>query len=584
MGDPARDQATGWETGSTFQTGWKTGPAIEPQSRLGLLLRVAARSVYNRSRQAIQEAPVRVGAAVILIGLIWVGLYGLFTLVFNEFQRTPLEATVALPLVFNFFFVAMLVLLTFSNAIIVYDALYRQDESAYLITSPLTTLDVVTLQYLESLIKSSWSLILLGLPLMVAMAELAEKSVFYVLFLAFFIAFIPIPGALGLLLAWVAARFFPKRALRVITVGAGLSLAGFVGWGMHSLRLGESATEVWLRSFLTRMSFVESAFLPNHWVAAGIDHAIHDQLAESALYLGVTIANAFFLSWIVVMLVSKYFDVALDRVMSDRADQRRTASRASGGLAGLVFCYLSTPLRLIAAKDLRIFFRDPLQWSQLLILFGLLALYLTNMPTLHLRVTGTVWSLIMPFLNLCAISLILATFTCRFVFPLVSLEGQKLWLIALLPMPRAHILVAKFAFAMTVTLVVAVSAIVLATTKLRLDQVWATIHLLTTIAICFGLCGLAVGIGARLPMFDQSNVARIANGLGGTANLLASLALVTITLSGVGVATWRSSDLPDGARPDGTTLAICGGAILFSVAAGVIAMIVGARHFRHLET
>ncbi len=562
----------------------KTGPTFEPQPRLGLLLRVQARSVYNRSRQAIQESPVRVATAVILVGLIWMGLYGLFTLVFNEFERTPLEATVALPLVFNFFFVAMLALLTFSNAIIVYDALYGNTESAYLLTSPLTPLDVVTLKYLESLIKSSWSLILLGLPLMVSMAELAEKSVFYLLFLAFFIAFIPIPGAFGLLLAWAAARFFPKSALRVATVGAGAALAGSIAWGMHSLRLGESATEVWLRSFLARMSFVESAFLPNHWVAAGIDHAIHDQFSESTLYLGVTIANAFFLSWIAVMFVSKYFDVALDRVMSDRADERRTAARASGGLAGLAFFYLSTPLRLIAAKDLRIFFRDPLQWSQLVILFGLLVLYLTNMPTLHLRVGETVWSLIMPFLNLCAISLILATFTCRFVFPLVSLEGQKLWLIALLPMPRAHILIAKFAFAMTVTLVVAVGATVLATTMLRLDQVWATIHLLATIAICFGLCGLAVGIGARLPMFDQSNVARIANGLGGTANLLASLALVAITLTGVGVATWRSRGLPGGALPDGTTLAICGAAILFSIAGGVTAMVVGARHFRCLET
>ncbi|MGB2984410.1 MAG: hypothetical protein WBE26_00890 [Phycisphaerae bacterium] len=559
------------------------GAAASSHSMLGLLLRVKARAAWNRTRQAVNEAPVRLSAAVILIALIWFGLYWLFWLVFKQFERTPLEATVAIPLVFNFFFVAMLVMLTFSNAIIAYGSLFGKAESTYLLSSPLTPLDVVTLKYLESLVMASWSLILLGLPLMMAMAERTEQPVFYVLFIAFFLAFIPIPGALGMLLAWAVARFLPRRVIRVAAAVAGILVAGLIVWGMRSLRLGNSPVEVWLRSFLGRMSIVESAFLPNNWVARGIDHALHDQFSQSVLYLGVTVANALFVSWLVVMIVSKYFDGAHDRASTGHDEGKRPASQASGGPAGLVFFYLPPPLRLIAAKDLRTFFRDPLQWAQLAILFGLMVLYLTNMPTLRLQFSGSGWFLIIPFLNLCAISLILATFTCRFVFPLVSLEGRQLWLIGLLPMPRGHILLAKFAFAMTVTLLVAVSAMGLATVMLELDTVWAFIHVFVTVAICFGLCGFAVGIGARLPMFNQTNVARIANGLGGTTNLLASLALVAAVLAGVGVATWRSRGLPSDALPDGMSLAICGSAALVSIAAGLTALWVGARHFNRIE-
>jgi ABC-2 type transport system permease protein len=331
------------------------------------------------------------------------------------------------------------------------------------------------------------------------------------------------------------------------------------------------------------MSFVEAAFLPNNWVARGIDQALHNQFSSSALYLGVTVANALFASWLSVMIVAKFFDVAHDRASTGRGEIQLTAAHASGGLAGFVFCYLPLPLRLIAAKDLRTFFRDPLQWSQLVILFGLIVLYLTNMPTLRLRVAASGWLLIIPFLNLCAVSLILATFTCRFVFPLVSLEGQKLWLIGLLPTPRGRILLAKFAFAMTVTVLVAVGAMSLAAVMLELDPAWTAIHLLITVAVCFGLCGFAVGIGARLPMFNQASAARIANGLGGTTNLLASVALVTVVMAGVGAATWRSRDAAGDAILDPTSILICLAVAVFSLAAGAVALLIGARHFQRVE-
>src|SRR3990172_2173803 len=185
-------------------------------AKLGLLLSVRGRAVSNRVAQAVRDAPVRLAAAVLLIGLIWVGLYGLFRLLFVQLSRTPLEATVAIPLVFNFFFFSILALLTFSNAIIAYGALFGKTESPYLLTLPIAPLDVVTLKYVECLGLSSWSLILLGLSMVFAMAATSEEPIFYVFFLAFFLAFIPIPGAIGLLLAWGVARFFPRRATRAV--------------------------------------------------------------------------------------------------------------------------------------------------------------------------------------------------------------------------------------------------------------------------------------------------------------------------------------------------------------------------------
>ncbi len=558
-------------------------PAAIDRPLLGLLFRVKARILLNRVQQAVDDAPLRVTATVVLIGVVWAGLWLLFMIVFNQFERTPLEAAVAMPLVFNFFFMAILALLTFSNAIIAYGALFGKNESSFLATSPLAPLDVVTLKYLESLAMSSWSLVLLGLPLMIALARQVHDPVFYLLFIAFFLAFIPIPGALGMLLAWAAAHLLPRRIIRGMAAILGLAIAVFVVLGMRTFSVGDAAAEVWLRSFLAKMSFVESAFLPNQWVSAGIDHALQGQFHESTMYLIVTMANALFLSWIAVRIVSSRFVDARDRAASGRSGDPRRASTASGGVCGLAFVYLPLPMRLIAAKDMRTFLRDPLQWSQLVILLGLLTLYLTNMPTVLAGLEGMQWTLIGPFLNLCAMSLILATFTCRFVFPLVSLEGHNLWMIGLLPLPRSRILLAKFAFAMTVTLSAGAGAMLLATHMLSLSLGWALLHLAITIGVCFGLCAFSVGIGARLPMFGERNVARIANGLGGTTNLLASLGLVSLVLVGAGLATHHALSEPRGAPPDLYAIACCGAGVLASVASGCAAMRMGARHFRQVE-
>ena len=315
----------------------------------------------------------------------------------------------------------------------------------------------------------------------------------------------------------------------------------------------------------------------------GIDSALLGQFSPSVLYLGVTIANALFFSWLAVMIVAKHFDRALDRASSGRAGGLRPASEPARGICGLAFFYLPPPLRLVAAKDLRTFTRDPLQWSQLAILFSLLALYLANMPALEVQLGALGWSEIIPFLNLCTIGFLLATFTCRFVFPLVSLEGHKLWLIGLLPVPRGDILYAKFAFAMTVTLVVALGSMFLAVVMLELSLIWAVIHLVVTVAICIGLCGFAVGLGARLPMFDELNAARIANGFGGTTNLLASVGLVAAVLTAVGLATWRSRFLPENAVPDITSLLLCAAAAVSGTAAGFAALKGGARYFNRIE-
>jgi ABC-2 type transport system permease protein len=193
---------------------------------------------------------------------------------------------------------------------------------------------------------------------------------------------------------------------------------------------------------------------------------------------------------------------------------------------------------------------------------------------------------VVAFLNLAVVNLLLATFTSRFVFPLLSLEGQQLWLLGLLPVRRTTVLAVKFLFALVITGVASTLVMGLAVYGLGLPRDWAWLHIVTCAGVCLGLSGLSIGLGARFPVLAQRNPARIASGLGGTLNLIVSMVFVCLQLAGVAGLTLSeitpTGNLPNTLSAGGVLIAGC--LLGTSVATALVSLLVGARHFERLES
>ena len=108
------------------------------------------------------------------------------------------------------------------------------------------------------------------------------------------------------------------------------------------------------------------------------------------------------------------------------------------------------------------------------------------------------------------------------------------------------------------------------------------INLIVNASVCVGLCGMAVGLGARLPMLKETNPAKIANGLGGTVNLVASVALVAAVLGLCFLIGYRFRQL-GGPEVDTTTLLLTGAIVGLGILAAAVPMWIGTRHFARLQ-
>lgn len=540
----------------------------------------------NAVDQQLRDAPVRTLITIGLLVLIWAALYFLLSTVFRSVQRWGVASIVVNQHIFVHFFLVLAVMLGFSNAILGFGALFGRSEAALLLGTPAHPRHVVLVKWIEGMLLSSWSFLLLGVPLMLAVAEYGRVDwSFYVLFVLHFVCFVAIPSNIGLLAAWVVAMWAPRRPAAMLLWAAVVAFVLAIVWLARAVQ-GNSESSEWLHALLRHSAAVQQDWLPSTWTAKGIIAATERRVEDSLFLLLVVVGNAAFLSWLTVNLIARSWPEAYSRAQQGRYTPTIRRGWFTQAVCWALFFYLPRRVRTIMLKDLRGFARDPRQWTQMAIMLGLLIIYVLNLQRLPVDVNYPQMRGLVAFLNLTTIALILATFTSRFVYPLLSLESQQLWLLGLLPTGRVVLLLAKFLFAVTVTGICAMLVMGLAVHVLELPAIWARMHLTVCAATCVGLCGLSVGLGARYPVLGQRNPARIASGVGGTFNLIASMIFVFVQLAGVA---WLSFNeiqsnvaMPEALSADSITIVIL--QVLMGLAVAASSLWIGWQHFERLET
>ncbi|MCK4299647.1 MAG: hypothetical protein KAX80_08940, partial [Planctomycetes bacterium] len=258
-----------------------------------------------------------------------------------------------------------------------------------------------------------------------------------------------------------------------------------------------------------------------------------------------------------------------------------------GALVRGVFWYLDEPTRLLIRRDIVSFLRDPVQWSQVLIFFGLLAIYFFNLRRFYYQITGDFWRVLVSLLNLGATCLTLATFTSRFIYPQVSLEAQRMWIVGLAPVTRRTVLLAKFVAAVAGSVLLAGGLVALSNWMLEMPMAVAAVQLLVAVLVAVGLSGLAVGLGASYPNLRESDPSKIVAGFGGTLSLVAGLLFLTVMLILAGILTqlffrplWGAAA---GALWSAVGLGALGGVLVIGVGVAVVPMVAGIRRFERME-
>lgn len=506
--------------------------------------------------QLMTTARFRTLLVVLLSTLFWAGLFALFYGGFEflvRFVGKPGAQNHALTVrfVFHLFFASLNVMLIFSSGIILYSGLFSSPETRFLLTTPARAERIVVHKFQEAVLFSSWGFFLLASPMIVAYGLVADASWgYFVLFLPFIVAFVFIPCSLGAILCLAIVYRLPRFRTGVLAVAA----LGAILWAGQSIWVTVRSPQEklfgseWFQETLRRFQFTQNEWLPSSWLCNGLLEAAQPTplsgvqsvselpIVQALMYLVLSATTAQVCQFAVVLLGKRWFRTAYSQLECRPRRRRKARLAIVDRGAEMLLSPLSKPVRLLLMKDWRLLRRDPVQWTQFLIFFGLLGLYFLNVDRFNnpgSDISYLTWVNMVSFLNLAVVGLILSTFTTRFIFPMISLEGRRFWVLGLMPVKRETIVWSKFIFAAIGSLGPCSLLILLSDLMLRVSTLVVVVHQLTTVLLCLGLSSIAVGLGATMPNFREPSPSKIAAGFGGTLNLVLSalyiMAIVVLT-------------------------------------------------------
>ena len=508
---------------------------VDEESRV--FSRLRATIAWETLRSMLSGARLRLILVVLLSTVFWGSLYGLFIEGFSFLDSIHAEV---ISLLFNAFFSSLMVMLVFSTGILLYGNMYCSQEARLLLTLPVRSEAIFSHKFHEAMWFSSWGFILLGSPMLVAYGVVRGALwTYYLLLLPFMVSFVVIPATLGAICCMAAVAWLGSLRVHALAILGAVVCAGAVwlGWSLLGSAPAGSGTTEWFEQILARLSVVEQKFLPSWWLSSGLLEAARKSerpearvvsLGEAVKFLAVLVSNGMLLQLLARWLARSCYRQGYSQLVGEMPARRQrriawadVALSAAGTARG-------RPLRLLLVKDLRLFRRDIAQWSQFVIFFGLLGLYFFNLRVFNYN---TAYASMISFLNLAVAGLILSTFTTRFVYPMISLEGRRFWILGLLPVHRDQIVWSKFLFSFFGGLLPCCGLLFLSDSMLGISRSLIWVHEICCVVLCMGLSGIAVGLGARMPDLRESSPAKISAGFGGTLCLvLSSLFIMAVVL------------------------------------------------------
>lgn len=553
------------------------------------ILSSSTRYARNLLREQWQTNRINVYLGVSFAFLFSLGLFVFFFYLFRSVVRLETIGNLLLDRLLGMFFLVTFSMLIFSNLVVAMTTLYRSQDLEFLMVQPLQRSAVFWAKYWESLFFSSWPFVYLFLPMFLAYGTARGFSPsFYPCSVLAFLPFLFLAASLGQFLTLIIAGLLPAR--RGLWASAGVAVIFLVLVAFRVFARGtllKAYRSLDFETILASLRIGGNPWLPTHWMTQALLDSAAKQWSEFTFHLGLLAANAALAMEIVTRLSERLFYNAWTQAREDSGGGTQNASKASTPVrfTRALLSFLPKHLRGLAVKDLFTFARDPWQWTQFAILFGLLAVYLFNLRSTPLAQFIPFWRHLVSFFNLGATAFIFSIISTRFVYPLPSLEGGMAWLWCISRMKRTTVIWQKFSLSWATSFLFALALLLATSYMLEESKGMVLLSACTLTLLSLGLTSIAIGLGASYPNFYTNNPAKIANGIGGVITIVLSMTYVVMALVVEAVSSYLV--ISGKAHQLNMTAAIVMATavyeILLHACAIVIPMVIGLRKWRKQE-
>lgn len=456
------------------------------------------------------------------IGLsLWGGMFVLFYRVLTYFQSIEGFGDILAYKLLSMTLITFFSLLIFSAILTSLAKLYLAKDLSLVHSMPVSREKLFLARWMESTLDSSWMVLIYSLPVFLSYAIVYKAGgIYYAMVGLNLLPFCLIASSLSAIIVMIAAVVLPAGRIRSVFVFLGLLLALLLILSFRLIRPEklvnpESFTSVIL--YLKTLESPSSPILPTTWFSDALKASLSGSWKNALFHMALSWSGALTLIFISTWISGAIYFKGLSKSQTSAG---RIFSFAGWRNLGYDFLLnrLSRPVRAFVEKEIKTFFRDQTQWSQIFLVMGLIVIYLYNFSVLPLERSAIKLEYLqnlISFLNMGLAAFVLSAISARFVFPAVSLEGEAFWIVRSSPLSIRTFLWIKFFVYFIPILLLSELLIVSTNILLNVTPFMMFLSVLTVFFMVPGIVAMGIGLGAIYPDFKSESPTQSVTSLGG---------------------------------------------------------------------
>ncbi len=505
---------------------------LSSTSHWRLLLFPRVQALHNSLRRRDRSGRMRALVLGALVLLFWGGAFWLFHRVLEYFHTVPDLGPILSQKLLHIIFLTFFTVLLFSNVLTGLSTFFLSRDLLLLIPAPISPAQLFAAKFVETLLDSSWMVMLFSGPVFLAYGVVHQSNfAYYLLAPLTLLTFLGIPAALGVIITMTLAYLLPAQRgkdMLVVFSTLFLSLLYLFFRLLQPEKLVNPEAFSDFLAFLSAMQAPSSPFLPSTWATAVLLPFLGLKTGDAFFHYLMLLSTTLFLFVLGSSLSTRLYPLGWSKAQEGqrRRNLRQWWDRAVVKAATIFPAHLRT----VVIKDLKTFFRDTGQWSQLFMLLALVVVYVYNFSVLPVGGVGGSFFLhnIIAFFNLALASFVLASIAVRFVFPALSLEGKTFWVLKSAPVPLRRWWWSKFWVSVLPLLFFGELLVTVTNYFLQVSAFMMALAAVTLFCVTFGIVALGLAVGIAYPNFTAEHSAKIAASFGGVLYMVLCISFVGV--------------------------------------------------------
>lgn len=408
-------------------------------------------------------------------------------------------------------------LLVFSNILTSLSKLYLSRDLFLLNSMPVPSYKIFIARWMESTLDSSWMVIVYTLPVFISYGFVYRAGFFFYGNIVLVILILSIISAgISVIVIMIVVNFVPANRIRNIFIFIGLCffIILFIAFRfLRPERLVDPEAFSNVLFYLRSLKAPAPPYLPSTWAFDSIKATLSGHIMQGLFHTMLSLSWAGVMVFSAIIISNAYYFKGLSKTQT--AQVRLFKYKYSGHR---FFGFLSRPCKAFILKEIRTFFRDQTQWSQLFLIAALVVIYVYNFNALPLEkapIKTIYLQNLLSFLNIGLAGFVLITITARFAYPAVSSERDAFWLVKSAPIDLRHYLWIKF-FIYFLPLLVLTEILIIATNiLLKVSPFMMALSTVDIFLLVPGVVSMGIGFGAAYPDFKSENPAQTVTSFGG---------------------------------------------------------------------